>query len=322
MSYKKRKKKKWDKSFSDLFLDCDPILEQLSKEDQRCLSAKTLKAIEDWKKKNNKETSSGENCATSSGNKDISKGTSSRSNSVVSSERIDIRKQSPEFVRIEKRRTVAKAKKQEDVCKIYRKPASNKNKNRENFARRMSSEPIQDLGIQSNEVQHMVTLNEDLPSRDEPMPEDTSFQHHEVGIEIRENNDGSCQMSIKQDVSFGYEIEIRRHKALISIDKYFTRVVVPDYDVENSRLKKRKYVIVSRTCCSDDGGNSVRWLFGCSCDEAEFDLVNALNFDAGHTQTEDSKKLITSTSSHEILESEFDLNLFSWNFQNRKLAYV
>lgn len=26
----------------------------------------------------------------------------------------------------------------------------------------------------------MVTLNEDLPSRDEPMPEDTSFQHHEV----------------------------------------------------------------------------------------------------------------------------------------------
>lgn len=52
MSYKKRKKKKWDKSFSDLFLDCDPILEQLSKEDQRCLSAKTLKAIEDWKKKN------------------------------------------------------------------------------------------------------------------------------------------------------------------------------------------------------------------------------------------------------------------------------
>ncbi|XP_066913987.1 uncharacterized protein [Clytia hemisphaerica] len=95
-------------------------------------------------------------------------------------------------------------------------------------------------------------------------------------------------MSIKQDVSFGYEIEIRRHKALISIDKYFTRVVVPDYDVEKSRLKKRKYVIVSRTCCSDDGGNSVRWLFGCSCDEAEFDLVNALNFDAGHTQTEDS----------------------------------
>uniref|UniRef100_A0A7M5XLL8 Uncharacterized protein n=1 Tax=Clytia hemisphaerica TaxID=252671 RepID=A0A7M5XLL8_9CNID len=80
-----------NKSFSDLFLDCDPILEQLSKEDQRCLSAKTLKAIEDWKKKNNKETSSGENCATSSGNKDISKGTSSRSNSVVSSERIDIR---------------------------------------------------------------------------------------------------------------------------------------------------------------------------------------------------------------------------------------
>lgn len=44
-------------------------------------------------------------------------------------------------------------------------------------------------------------------------------------------------MSIKQDVSFGYEIEIRRHKALISIDKYFTRVVVPDYDVEKSRLK-------------------------------------------------------------------------------------
>lgn len=52
MSYRKKKKKTG--SLSDLFRGCDWMLESLSKEDPRALSEKTLKDIDDWKKRNEK----------------------------------------------------------------------------------------------------------------------------------------------------------------------------------------------------------------------------------------------------------------------------
>uniref|UniRef100_A0A7M5XLP2 Uncharacterized protein n=1 Tax=Clytia hemisphaerica TaxID=252671 RepID=A0A7M5XLP2_9CNID len=97
--------------------------------------------------------------------------------------------------------------------------------------------PIQEITIESTELEE-----EDVSTPPIAMEVTVGSSHSEDKQITNTNFSSSVTVKVKPCTS--YELEIRKAKALMTLDEHFFTVILPDFDKKTYSLKKKEYVVI------------------------------------------------------------------------------